>query len=153
MEDKFLILRSKASKDLYPTNDAFDFKNQFAGRFRIRDDARVGLAEIRLQYSKAKSPKNVIVISDIADDTVIGETRLNLIKIVDLSQGRSAQELTDDYITIAFERPHFFPTSKSLTNSVTITLLDLETGKPISALFKPEEITNFKETFVTLQFR
>jgi len=83
---------------------------------------------------------------DLVDDSIVGEARQNLLRIVDLR----AQAATGDadYLTLTYEQPHFYPVTMTNPNSVRIALLDAKDGKPLTTDEK-----NAAETFVTLQFR
>jgi hypothetical protein len=145
MDDHFIYLRSGASASLYEDNYQYNFCNQFQGRFGVHRGAKIGLAEIHLTFATT-APLRAFLVCDLVDDSLVGDTRANLLRYLDLTADNAFSDPRQ--VNRVFDRPQFYPIVKFQPNSARIALIDVDSGEP---LLKPA--TPLPETFVVLQFR
>jgi hypothetical protein len=151
-ENDYVILRSRANKNLYPNNTFYDFTNQLCTSVAFKNKTSVALAELHLPLSYKKlqptqpDVNTMLIFCDIVDDTIVGETRLNLLKVitVDLTKIHVNAEL------FSFPILFYMPLTTNSANNIRIRFEDNQGN-----ILQPDKssFTDQDETFVVLHFK
>jgi hypothetical protein len=152
-ETKYITLRSSANKDLFPNNTPYEFTNQLCTTLNLRNKATVAAAEIHLPLNfrinnktfKVSDISQVLVLADIVDDSIIGDTRMNILKILTINKSKSAN--TAQYFADC--NLNYFPLTRNSVNNIRIQIVSqLGDSLPPGLDFKPTD-----ETFIVLHFK
>ncbi len=146
----YVTLRSNASGNLY-SNTCYNFTNQLCTTLNFKDKTRVALSEIHLPLNfrlegKQGNINQILVQTDLVDDSIFGDSRLNILKLVTIDKNF----YTYDTQVLLFKNLFFYPLSRNSFNNVTINITDTF-GNVLNV--NSASLSSVVETFVVLHFK
>src|SRR6267143_171439 len=92
--NSYITLRSNAGKDLFSDNNPYSFANQLCTTLNYSYKTKVALAEIHLPLNfridaTQKKLRQIYILSDLVDDSIIGSSRLNILKVLSVDTVKS----------------------------------------------------------------
>ncbi len=150
--NEYVTLRSSANSDLF-SNTPYDFTNQLCTTLTYSNKTKVALSEIHLTLNfRAEKEgqskiKQIFILSDIVDDSIVGSSRLNILKVISVN----IIKFPSNTQVILFDNLFFYPLARNSINNIRIIITDtfgttLKPGKVIP-------LTNLDETFIVLKFK
>src|SRR6267143_3836111 len=146
--NKYVTLRSNSSKDLYLENYAYDFTNQLCTTLNYSNKTEVASAEIHLplnfrQEKDQKKLRQIFVLTDLIDDSIVGSSRLNILKVISVDLSTFVQEFQVEL----FQNLFFYPLAQNSINNIRIQITDPEGNilKTNKTYLRPTD-----ETFIVL---
>jgi hypothetical protein len=146
----YITLRSTANKNLYPENTFYDFTNQLCTTLAFKSRTSVAVAEVHLplnykQNKKQSDAVSILMFCDIVDDSIVGDTRLNLLKVITVDKTKTYLNAQRYSFPILF----YLPLTRNSVNNIRIRFEDNQGNilKPINPFNKEDE------TFVVLHFK
>ncbi len=148
--NSIVTLKSSASLDLFSENTPYNFTNQLCTTLNYSNKTKVALSEIHLplnfkDINAQKNIKQIFVLCDLVDDSIVGSSRLSILKVITVNPNiyflNSQSEL--------FQNLFFYPLTRNSINNIKIVITD---GFG-NILQNNSKLTKFDETFVVLQFK
>jgi hypothetical protein len=148
-ENNLITLRSSSNvKDLYTDNTLYEFSNQLCTSINFRNRTRVALAEIHLPLNFRavdKKAHEIFILSDIADDSIVGSERLNILRVMTIDKTL----FTTTSQTKIFDNLFWYPLTRNSVNNIKIKIATSNSKVlPLNGTALPEE-----ETFIVLKFK
>ena len=145
-----VTLRSKANLDLFSDNTPYIFTNQFCATLNYNSKIRVALSEIHFPLNfrndlKQYDISQIFVITDLVDDSIVGNKRLSILKVITINKHKNPKKHSQAEI---FQNLFFYPITRNSINNVTIKITD--TNGNILNQSKPGK---YDETFIVLNFK
>src|SRR6266481_222480 len=93
--NSYVTLRSKDNLDLFSKNTPYEFTNQLCTTLNYENKTKVALSEIHFPLNfrfddKQLDINQIFILSDLVDDSIVGSTRLNILKVVTINKGIGA---------------------------------------------------------------
>jgi hypothetical protein len=154
-KSNYLTLRSGASKKLYPENTLYDFTNQLCTTIDFTRKSSVAVAEVilPLNFKKITKPdqsglNTFIMFTDIVDDSIIGDARLNMLRVVSCDRMKSSKNAQ----VFSYPKLFYFPLTIKSVNNIRIRFED-NLGNVILSPKTDPDLKPYDETFVVLHFK
>ena len=149
--NSYVTLRSNAGKDLFSDNNPYSFANQLCTTLNYSYKTKVALAEIHLPLNfridaTQKKLRQIYILSDLVDDSIIGSSRLNILKVLSVDTVKS----TSNCQVELFQNLFFYPLAQNSINNIRIQITDTS-GKILK--IQKGSLTDIDETFIVLQFK
>jgi len=150
--NSYVTLKSNASKDLFSDNTPYNFTNQLCTTLNFSNKTKVALSEIHLPLNfrgdlEQAKIKQIFILSDLVDDSIIGSSRSNILKVINVN----TIKFPNSSQVILFENLFFYPLVRNSINNIKIIITD-----SFGNILKPGtrvELTKFDETFIVLHFK
>ncbi len=147
----YVTLRSNGSKDLFPENNPYDFANQFCTTLNYSNKTKVALSEIHLPLNfryitEQANIKQIFILSDLVDDSIVGSSRLNILKVISVN---TIKFPSNNQVEL-YKNLFFYPITQNSINNIRIKITD-SNGNSLKT--HPDHLKELDETFIVLQFK
>ena len=150
--NEYITLRSSASSDLF-SNTPYDFTNQLCTTLTFSNKTKVALSELHLtlnfraEIDGQSKIKQIFILSDIVDDSIVGSSRLNILKVISVDIIKFATNTQ----VILFDNLFFYSLARNSINNIRIVITDTFGNILHPGTLTP--LTKLDETFIVLKFK
>jgi hypothetical protein len=150
-----LVVRSSAGTEtdglFEKQNDPFKFTNQLCTSVHLKHKTQVAVARIHFPLSfrtlaTQSGINNLFVLSDIVDDNLVGDSRMNLLCIISIDKKKTSTSSQ----FVQFNNLVFHPIVKNPIHSIRIRIQD---EKGVQIMHSDEKKFENDETFIVLAFK
>jgi hypothetical protein len=117
-----ILLRSSDQRAIFPNNQPYSFVNQLPSQLSFGRRSRLSLLMLDLSMDFKSNPKfndvrTIYVCLDIVEDSIIGNGRLKLLRVIPIGAGT-----TDVRKTVTFAYPIKIPLSKYQFSKIEVKI-------------------------------